>query len=425
MTVEPTAEERVEAERAATTWDIAVGEGQKLSAKEDAMLGVPNIDDDKNTCQPVHDSIVELLEVFVVILKHPFKTSKVCEHGLECIQILVINNYISGRAGGKDDHSGSGSLAIARREQAGGSIKNLPPPSLLHRVMEAVASCSNYSSDIAQTAACKTFRVIITSRNCGVHEGSLLLALRSAFHIYLVAKTSTTKDVAKASLIEMLRSVFGRLEEQEIRMQLVTGSSTEAYQNDNHHGQNGNGVDARGGQSGPLSSQYHTDGYVLFRALCKLSAKELPGDGEPESNRAGLFSTSPPDPMALSNKVLSLELILAVMQFSGSAFCQGEKFIFLVQNYLCVGLLKNCMSPQTQVAFLSQKIFLLLVWSKLCWLFDALDVSSMLKSYHCSSNTVAQVQVEPEAGNRSLSVKCILASLGITQLVVQAKGAGP
>jgi brefeldin A-inhibited guanine nucleotide-exchange protein len=355
MTVEPTAEESADAERAATTWDIAVGEGQKLSAKEDALLGVPNIDDDSNTCQPMHESIVELLEVFVNVLRHPSKTSKVCEQGLECIQILVTNNYISGRAGGKNDPSGSGSLAIARREQAGGSIKNLPPPSLLHRVMEAVASCSNYSSDVAQTASCNTFRVIITSKNCGVHEGSLLLALRSAFHIYLVAKTPSTKDVAKASLVEMLRSVFGRLEEQEIRLQM------EAHKHDNHLGSNGTGLDARGGQSAPLSSQYHTDGYVLFRALCKLSSKELPGDGEPESNRAGLFSSSPPDPMALNNKVLSLELILSVMQFSGSAFCQGEKFIFLVQNYLCVGLLKNCTSHQTHVAFLSQKIFLLLV----------------------------------------------------------------
>jgi hypothetical protein len=32
-----------------------------------------------------------------------------------------------------------------------------------------------------------------------------------------------------------------------------------------------------------------------------------------------------------------------------------------VQNYLCVALLKNCVSSHTQVAFLSQKIFLVLV----------------------------------------------------------------
>ncbi|CAB9502026.1 inhibited guanine nucleotide-exchange protein [Seminavis robusta] len=364
-TVEPTAEESSDAERATTTWDIAIGDqGQKLSPKEDAMLRVPDMDDDKNTREPMHESIEEILEVYIAILKHPSKTSKVCEMALECIQILVTKHYISGRAGGRDDPSGSGSQAIALKEQG---AKNIPPPSLLHRIMEAVASCSNYNSDVAQTASCKTFRVIITSKKCGVHEGSLLLALRSAFHVYLVAKTASTKDVAKASLIEMLRSVFGRLEEQEMRIQ----EQQQQGHNNHHHQSSNGGVDEGNGQkpvspnssnNGVASSQYHTDGYVLFRALCKLSSKELPGDGEPESNRAGLFSSSPPDPMALNNKVLSLELILAVMEFSGNAFCQGEKFIYLVQNYLCVGLLKNCMSNHTNVAFLSQKIFLLLLY---------------------------------------------------------------
>lgn len=340
-TVDATPEEAADAERAATTWDIAIGEGQKLNAKEGAMLGVPADDDDRNTREPMHESIVTAVETFIVMLKHPSRTSRVCELTLECIQILVTNNYISGRAGGRDDHSGSGSEAIAMKEQ--GTSQDIPPPSLLHRIMEAVSSCSNYNSDTVQTAACKTFRILITSPKCGVHEGSLLLALRSAFHVYLVAKTPATKDVAKASLIEMLRAVFGRLEDQETRLQ---------HSNTRENGE----------APPPMSSQYHTDGYVLFRALCKLSSKELPGDGEPEtSSRVAAVFTSAPDPMALNNKVLSLELILAVMEFSGSAFCQGEKFIYLIQNYLCVGLLKNCMSNHTNVAFLSQKIFLLLV----------------------------------------------------------------
>lgn len=352
-TVDVTPEEAADAERANKTWDITIGEGQKLNAKEDALLGSPSADaEDMNTREPMHKSIEEALEAYVVILKHPSKTSKVCEIALECVMILVNKHYISGRAGGRDDHSGSGSEAIAMKEQ--GNRKDLPPPSLLHRIMEAVASCSNYNSDTAQTAACKTFRVLITSPKCGVHEGSLLLALRSAFHVYLVAKTPSTRDVAKASLIEMLRSVFGRLEEQEQRLQ---------YRNDNNSHNNGGEAGEGAKAPPPMSSQYHTDGYVLFRALCKLSSKELPGDGEPEtSSRVAAVFSAAPDPMALNNKVLSLELILAVMEFSGHAFCQGEKFIYLVQHYLCVGLLKNCMSNHTNVAFLSQKIFLLLLY---------------------------------------------------------------
>ena len=349
--VDASAEE--DAQRANTTWDNTVGEGEKLSAKENAMLQRTTENDDvKNSVEePMHESIEYVLGVYSTILRHPSRTSKVCELAMECVQLLVANDYVSGRAGGRDDPTGSGSKAIAQSEKESGSRKDVQPPSLLHRIMEAVASCSNYNSDTVQTAACKTFRALITCKKCGVHEGSLLLALRSAFHVYLVGKTPITKDVAKACLIDMLRSVFGRLEAQEARLQ----SAGNKQNNQQGSGSNSNNVAI----VTPLNSQYHTDGYVLFRALCKLSSKELPGDGEAD-NRASLFS-SPPDPMALNNKVLSLELILAVMQFSGNAFCQGEKFIYLIQNYLCVGLLKNCTSNQTNVAFLSQKIFLLLV----------------------------------------------------------------
>ena len=53
-----------------------------------------------------------------------------------------------------------------------------------------------------------------------------------------------------------------------------------------------------------------------------------------------------------------LELLLAVFEHGGHAFLQGDKFVYAVQTYLCVSLLKNCMSNQTVVAHLSLKIFL-------------------------------------------------------------------
>ena len=81
------------------------------------------------------------------------------------------------------------------------------------------------------------------------------------------------------------------------------------------------------------------------------------------------FSSVPAvDPLALNSKILSLELILAVFDHCGDAFRHGEKFVYAVQSYLCVSLLKNCMSNQTVVAHLSLKIFLLLV-SDLCSMF--------------------------------------------------------
>mmetsp|Transcript_2992 Transcript_2992/g.4104 ORF Transcript_2992/g.4104 Transcript_2992/m.4104 type:complete len:1856 (-) Transcript_2992:123-5690(-) len=132
-----------------------------------------------------------------------------------------------------------------------------------------------------------------------------------------------------------------------------------------------------------FASQFHTDGYLLFRALCKLSAKTLPGEdgtSNPSTHTPNKllqpFSVTPPavDPLALKSKTLSLELILAVFEHCGDAFRTGEKFIYAVQNYLCVSLLKNCMSQHTTVAFLSLKIFLLLVYKFKTYLKSEIEV---------------------------------------------------
>ena len=118
--VDPNAE--AEAERANTAWDIAVGDGQQLSAKENAMLRLDNennkaeIDRKSRVEAPMHESIERALLLYVTILRHPSRTSKVCELALECIRLLVANGYISGRAGGRDDPTGSGSQAIAQAE---------------------------------------------------------------------------------------------------------------------------------------------------------------------------------------------------------------------------------------------------------------------------------------------------------------------
>ena len=125
---------------------------------------------------------------------------------------------------------------------------------------------------------------------------------------------------------------------------------------------------AEGPDFSAFASQSHTDSYLLFRALCKLSAKTLPEDNAPPAAGGGakvlqaFTAASPVDPLALSSKILSLELILATLEHCGPAFCSGEKFVYAVQHYLCVSLLKNCMSNHTEVAYLSLKIFLTLVY---------------------------------------------------------------
>jgi brefeldin A-inhibited guanine nucleotide-exchange protein len=199
-------------------------------------------------------------------------------------------------------------------------------------------------------------------------------------------------------LTDMLKCVFMRMEAYDIISKdnnvgsSSSSSGDEIKQNDIDQSKSGDesvgtattaatsNTDDPSTSVGAFASQYHTDSYLLFRALCKLSSKTLPGDENVgmvpptgigssammQGMSATFFSSTPTvDPLALNSKILSLELILAVFEHCGDAFQNGEKFVYAVQSYLCVSLLKNCMSNHTVVAHLSLKIFLLLV-SKVC-----------------------------------------------------------
>jgi hypothetical protein len=331
------------------------------------------MEDDPQTREPVHRAVTITMEAYAMVLGHDVKTNRGCELAMDGMHMLVSKQYFSGRAGGKDDSSGSGSKAAAAAKKDG---TELPPASLMHRLVESIAKTSESNVDIVQTAVVRTLRAITTSPKCGVHESTMLLALRSTFHVYLVTKTPACKQLAKEALLDTLRSVFFRMEAYDVMARGQARKIADAVGDANPKSVDepapassgeGTATDASPVEEGPAAfpSQYHTDSYVLLGSLCKMCSKELPVDvgSEPDTRAVPrLFNTQvPTDPLALNSKILSLELILSALDYCGDAFFEGEKFIYLVQNYLCVALLKNCVSSHTQVAFLSQKIFLVLV----------------------------------------------------------------
>jgi brefeldin A-inhibited guanine nucleotide-exchange protein len=70
-------------------------------------------------------------------------------------------------------------------------------------------------------------------------------------------------------------------------------------------------------------SASHRDAFLLFRALCKLSMKGDEDDGEDDSV---------PDTVALQSKILSLELLLSLLENSGTAFKTGHRFIEVMRK---------------------------------------------------------------------------------------------
>lgn len=89
---------------------------------------------------------------------------------------------------------------------------------------------------------------------------------------------------------------------------------------------------------------YHKDGYLLFRALCKLSMKPVTKEQLPDS-------------VAVRSKLQALTLIQSLLETAGPAFRSGEKFSYAIKQYLCASLFKNCHSPFDSVFKVSMAIF--------------------------------------------------------------------
>jgi brefeldin A-inhibited guanine nucleotide-exchange protein len=351
--------------------------------------------------EPMHPAVITTLHAMCTVISSESKTLKMAEMALECISMLTNGRYVSGVAGGrvKLEVQQKGSDPVVAQQQLS---QNIAPGhdgrdgglSFLGYVIESITRASDLSSEAVQGAMAKALLAIMTCPKCGVHEAAMLQAVRSTFHVYLVGKSPSGKELARRTLVDMLKCVFMRMEaydmvnkgnnsssgvggdvkkEATISQIIKIGEDSSKSATIATTNATAEETDVASTSVGIFASQYHTDSYLLFRALCKLSSKTLPGDENVAmttnptsavgSSMAGSFFSSTPivDPLALNSKILSLELILAVFEHCGDAFRNGEKFVYAVQSYLCVSLLKNCMSNQTVVAHLSLKIFLLLV----------------------------------------------------------------
>lgn len=321
----------------------------------------------------VSPPIIKTVELLGKVLTHPSKSSKMCELALDCCCILLKDGYISGQAGNRRAGTNLSVETVTDTISKEISTEGDKHTSLLQHLINCVTKCADNSSEVVQTCVVKTILGIMMSNKCGVHEATMLTCVRSVFHVYLVTKSQPTKGVAKTTLLDMLKCVFNRMEAYDAMSistdnKVKTGNDESAFSD--------------------FASQFHTDGYLLFRALCKLSAKTLPGeesDLSKEPSKMFLsFSSATVDPLALNSKILSLEMILGIFEHCGNAFRNGEKFIYAVQHYLCVSLLKNCMSTHTNVAHLSLKVFLVLVsYHEKLYPFNQLSVNTSLFVYSC------------------------------------------
>lgn len=280
--------------------------------------------DDALVLVRMHEDRVDLVAVaekVVVALRAGCDSPKVAvvDACLDCIQRLFEYGHL-----GADGEATE--IVLDEREDT------------LDEIVGVVCGCLEVKEEEVYLRMVQTLLTAATSTKSGLHHGTLLAAVRTIYNIYLNAKTPGTRTTARVSLTQILNLVFARME----------GEASEGY--DGGGGAPGLSREAsdesRGGggeEAADFSSVLQKDAYLLFRALCKLSAKEIE-DMTPES-------------VALRSKLLSLELLRGLVAGSGPAFRGGERFIYALRHYLAPSLLSNCMCSSMEVVDISLDMF--------------------------------------------------------------------
>lgn len=238
---------------------------------------------------------------------------------------------------------------------------------------------------------------VVLSNTTRAHDRSLLLAVRTCFNIYLATRNHVNQATAKGTLTQTINNVFIAMSRQEQMDQnieldldeLVVKSVLDsvinqivAAENANHVKEavninvNGSSSSSAGqhspahpqplshlsvesladhlpatmddGQKLDFKSPEEKDAFLIFRALCRLSMKNLPEAPDPKSHE-------------LRSKLLSLEMILLVLQNFNAPLSDKHTFVYAIRNFLCVALTQNAVSPIISVFEKALAIFVQLM----------------------------------------------------------------
>uniref|UniRef100_A0A7N8Y4Y1 ADP-ribosylation factor guanine nucleotide-exchange factor 2 (brefeldin A-inhibited) n=1 Tax=Mastacembelus armatus TaxID=205130 RepID=A0A7N8Y4Y1_9TELE len=287
------------------------------------------------------------------------KSPRIVSTSLDCLQKLIAYGHITGNA----------------------PDSRTPGKRLIDRVVETICNCFQgpQTDEGVQLQIIKALLTAVTSPHIEIHEGTVLLTVRTCYNIYLASRNLINQTTAKATLTQMLNVIFTRMENQaffsssllffEHPADPVSEQTEVVPPSVRADGQQMNGIiedrssvsstdmlvssDAEALQGAHNTARFshilQKDAFLVFRSLCKLSMKPL-ADG-------------PPDPKSheLRSKIVSLQLLLSVLQGAGPVFRTHEMFVNAIKQYLCVALSKNGVSSVPEVFELSLAIFLTLL----------------------------------------------------------------
>ncbi|GLV42927.1 Secretory 71 [Carabus blaptoides fortunei] len=323
------------------------------------------------------------------------KSSRIVVTALDCLQKLIAYGHLTGNV----------------------PDSTTPGKFLINRIVETICTCFSgpQTDEGVQLQIIKALLTVVTSQHVEVHEGTVLLAVRTCYNIYLASRNLINQTTARATLTQMLNVIFSRMENQiyeteipvidttslsvtndnkdtneassetvvrEILCTVVTNAINQSHQSfstitesEERLSDSPEEVSSAGGIGAPDTSikripsqdsvevQSENDAIVTAKFTHILQK-----DAFLVFRALCKLSMKPlpdgtPDPKSheLRSKILSLHLLLSILQNAGPIFRSNEMFITAIKQYLCVALSKNGVSSVPEVFELSLSIFVALL----------------------------------------------------------------
>uniref|UniRef100_A0A8C2FUU0 ADP-ribosylation factor guanine nucleotide-exchange factor 2 (brefeldin A-inhibited) n=1 Tax=Cyprinus carpio TaxID=7962 RepID=A0A8C2FUU0_CYPCA len=141
------------------------------------------------------------------------KSPRIVSTSLDCLQKLIAYGHITGNA----PDSGA------------------PGKRLIDRLVETICNCFQgpQTDEGVQLQIIKALLTAVTSPHIEIHEGTILLTVRTCYNIYLASRNLINQTTAKATLTQMLNVIFTRMENQAVSIKhlqlLHIADSTQLY----------------------------------------------------------------------------------------------------------------------------------------------------------------------------------------------------
>uniref|UniRef100_A0AAX7TZD8 SEC7 domain-containing protein n=1 Tax=Astatotilapia calliptera TaxID=8154 RepID=A0AAX7TZD8_ASTCA len=122
------------------------------------------------------------------------KSPRIVSTSLDCLQKLIAYGHITGNA----------------------PDSRTPGKRLIDRLVETICNCFQgpQTDEGVQLQIIKALLTTVTSPHIEIHEGTVLLTVRTCYNIYLASRNLINQTTAKATLTQMLNVIFTRMENQ-------------------------------------------------------------------------------------------------------------------------------------------------------------------------------------------------------------------